>query len=103
MKWSRYKRLGSGDCIILLMQSIVLIATLTSFQVANASYAISIDPASEECFTFLTPGTTGSTSTISGSFEVLHDDVDSYELSVKIADLKSGDSLYKVPFGTQEG
>ena len=38
-----------------------------------------------------------------GSFEVLHDDVDSYELAVKIADLNTGESLYEVPFGTQEG
>ena len=39
----------------------------------------------------------------SGSFEVLHDDVDSYELSVKIANADTGESLYEVPSGTQEG
>ena len=38
-----------------------------------------------------------------GSFEVLHDDVDSYELSVQIANLDTGASLHEVPPGTQEG
>jgi len=69
----------------------------------EASYAISIEPDSEECFIFFTPTDAGGTSIFTGSFEVLHDDVDSYELSVKIANADTGESLYEVPSGTQEG
>jgi len=79
------------------------LVTFTSFMVVDASYAISIDPGSEECYVFFTPKDVGSTSTISGSFEVLHDDVDSYELAVKIANLDTGESIHEVPIGTQEG
>eukprot|EP00535_Pseudo-nitzschia_heimii_P004031 CAMPEP_0197183298 /NCGR_PEP_ID=MMETSP1423-20130617/7740_1 /TAXON_ID=476441 /ORGANISM="Pseudo-nitzschia heimii, Strain UNC1101" /LENGTH=238 /DNA_ID=CAMNT_0042633863 /DNA_START=81 /DNA_END=797 /DNA_ORIENTATION=- len=102
-KQSRERRPASGNRLVPLMRSILLVAGLASLRVANASYAISIDPKSEECFVYVTPSDVSSTSTITGSFEVLHDDVDSYELAVKIADLKSGESLYEVPLGTQEG
>ena len=34
---------------------------------------------------------------------MLHDDVDSYELAVKILNLDTGESVHEVPAGTQEG
>ncbi len=39
----------------------------------------------------------------SGSFEVLHDDVDSNELTVRLSNLDTGESLYTIPSGVQEG
>jgi hypothetical protein len=39
----------------------------------------------------------------SGSFEVLHDDVDSEEVKVRVFNVDTGDSLYEVPSGAQEG
>jgi len=86
-----------------LLSLLILLATLFSLKPVDASYAISIDPGSEECYIFLTPIDVGTTSTMSGSFEVLHDDVDSYELAVKIANLDTGESMHEVPSGTQEG
>ena len=39
----------------------------------------------------------------SGSFEVLHDDVDTYELGVSVVNLDTGEYMHEVPTGTQEG
>jgi len=100
--WSRQQRPSPCNHLVLLIMSLLLV-TFSSFKAVDASYAISIDPGSEECYIFLTPSDVGSTSTISGSFEVLHDDVDSYELAVKIANLDTHESMHEVPSGTQEG
>jgi len=81
----------------------LLLVTFSEFHVVDASYAISIDPSSEECYIFMTPKNVNSFSTFSGSFEVLHDDVDSYELSVKVINQDTGESMHEVPSGTQEG
>merc|ERR1719343_1928878 len=99
----RQHRSALWSCLELLLRSILLVATLTSFRAVNASYAISISAGTEECFLFLIPSNVGKTSTVSGSFEVLHDDLDSNELEVKITDLKTSSPLYEVPLGTLEG
>jgi len=93
--------LRNFQLVILLLS--LLVVTFSSFYTVDASYAISIEPGTEECYIFLTPSDVGSFSTISGSFEVLHDDVDSYELAVKVVNLDTGESMHEVPTGTQEG
>mmetsp|Transcript_3087 Transcript_3087/g.6664 ORF Transcript_3087/g.6664 Transcript_3087/m.6664 type:complete len:251 (-) Transcript_3087:193-945(-) len=85
-----------------LVLSLLLVA-FSGFHAVDASYAITIEPGSEECYTFMTPNAINSFSTFSGSFEVLHDDVDSYELSVKVVNIDTGDAMHEVPSGTQEG
>lgn len=41
--------------------------------------------------------------TISGSFEVLHDDVDAEELTVRVFNVETGRTLYELPRGELEG
>lgn len=90
--------------LILILSFLVLSSiSNTFFVIVDASYAISIEPNDEECFIFMTPADVGGTTTITGSFEVLHDDVDSYELAVKISKLDNGESLYESPADIQEG
>merc|ERR1740130_573831 len=100
---TRTRNTATSFSLILL----VLVALLSSIcdivVVVDASYAISIEPDSEECFIYTTPTDVGSTCIITGSFEVLHDDVDTYELAVKVANLENGQSLYEAPQGLQEG
>jgi hypothetical protein len=43
----------------------LLFVAFSGFKTADASYAISIAPGSEECYTFLTPSNVGTTATIS--------------------------------------
>jgi len=81
----------------------LLLVTFGGLKTVDASYAISIDAGTEECFVFLTPSDVGTTSTISGSFEVLHDDIDSYELGVSVVNLDTGEHMHEVPTGTLEG
>lgn len=40
---------------------------------------------------------------VRGSFEILHDDVDSYELAVRVVNLDTGEAIHDIPSGTQEG
>ncbi|KAG7367527.1 emp24/gp25L/p24 family protein [Nitzschia inconspicua] len=69
----------------------------------SASYVVSVEPSSKQCFRFRTPQGSATQWTISGSFEVLHDDVDSEELSVRVSNIDTGDTLYEKPSGTLEG
>merc|ERR1719343_435850 len=89
--------------IALLVLSVLLLVTFSGLKTVDASYAISIYPGTEECYIFLTPSNVGTTSTITGSFEVLHDDVDDYELGVSVINLETGEHMHEVPTGTQEG
>lgn len=99
----RQQRLSPWNRLALLSLSLLLLVTFSSLKAVDASYAISINPGDEECYMFSAPSNVAGTSTISGSFEVLHDDVDSYELAVKILNLDTGESVHEVPPGTQEG
>ncbi|VEU37672.1 unnamed protein product [Pseudo-nitzschia multistriata] len=106
---NRRKRQHSAVCNVrrgLVLQHLLLsflIVALSNFYAVDASYAISIEPQSEECFIFMTPSSINPFSAFSGSFEVLHDDVDSYELAVKVVNNDTGESMHEVPTGTQEG
>lgn len=70
---------------------------------AVASYVVSIEPDSEECFEYMAPANSSSRMLITGTFELLNEDVDSYELSVKVASLNDGESLYESNVGIQGG
>mmetsp|Transcript_35007 Transcript_35007/g.39091 ORF Transcript_35007/g.39091 Transcript_35007/m.39091 type:complete len:229 (+) Transcript_35007:88-774(+) len=91
--------------LILLALSLLVLSSIsnTFVVIVDASYAISIEPDDEECYIFMTPTDVGFTTIITGSYEVLNDDVDSYELAVKVSKLDNGESLYESPAGIQEG
>lgn len=61
----RQQRLSPWNRLAILSLSLLLLVTFSSLKAADASYAISVDPGDEECYTFSAPSNVGSTSTIS--------------------------------------